>query len=59
MQGKHKDFWSGTHKHVNFNLSELMLFCKCVVVVDHGEENYPAAPAGIRTRDLSVTSPAL
>ena len=24
-----------------------------------GEENYPAAPAGIRTRDLSITSPAL
>ena len=27
--------------------------------VDPGEENSPAAPAGIRTRDLSVTSPAL
>ena len=27
--------------------------------VDRGEENYPAAPAGIRTRDLSNTSPAL
>ena len=27
--------------------------------VDHGEENSPAAPAGIRTRDLSITSPAL
>ena len=27
--------------------------------VDSGEENSPAAPAGIRTRDLSVTSPAL
>ena len=27
--------------------------------VDPGEENDPAAPAGIRTRDLSVTSPAL
>ena len=26
---------------------------------DPGEENSPAAPAGIRTRDLSVTSPAL
>ena len=24
-----------------------------------GEENTPAAPAGIRTRDLSITSPAL
>ena len=24
-----------------------------------GEENSPAAPAGIRTRDLSITSPAL
>ena len=27
--------------------------------VDPGEENSPAAPAGIRTRDLSITSPAL
>ena len=27
--------------------------------VDTGEENSPAAPTGIRTRDLSVTSPAL
>ena len=27
--------------------------------VDPGEENAPAAPAGIRTRDLSFTSPAL
>ena len=27
--------------------------------VDHGEENSPAAPARIRTRDLSITSPAL
>ena len=27
--------------------------------VDPGEENSPAVPAGIRTRDLSVTSPAL
>ena len=24
-----------------------------------GEENSPAVPAGIRTRDLSITSPAL
>ena len=28
-------------------------------IVDHGEENSPAAPAGIRTRDLSIMSPAL
>ena len=27
--------------------------------IDPGEENSPAAPAGIRTRDLSITSPAL
>ena len=27
--------------------------------VDPGEENSPAAPAEIRTRDLSITSPAL
>ena len=27
--------------------------------VDPGEENSPAAPAGTRTRDLSITSPAL
>ena len=27
--------------------------------VDHGEENSPAAPAGTRTRNLSITSPAL
>ena len=27
--------------------------------IDPGEENSPAAPAGIRTRDLLVTSPAL
>ena len=27
--------------------------------VDPGEENSPAAPAGIGTRDLSATSPAL
>ena len=26
---------------------------------DPGEENSPAAPAGIRTRDLSIASPAL
>ena len=26
---------------------------------DPGEENSPAAPAGIRTRDLSIMSPAL
>ena len=26
---------------------------------DPGEENSPAAPAGIRTGDLSITSPAL
>ena len=27
--------------------------------VDPGEENSPAIPAGIRTRDLSITSPVL
>ena len=27
--------------------------------VDPGEENSPSAPAGIRTRDLSIKSPAL
>ena len=27
--------------------------------VDSGEENSPAVPAGIQTRDLSITSPAL
>ena len=27
--------------------------------VDPEEENSPAAPAGTRTRDLSITSPAL
>ena len=27
--------------------------------VDPGEENSPTAPAGIRTRDLSITSPTL
>ena len=27
--------------------------------VDPGEENSPAVPAGIRTRDLSITNPAL
>ena len=27
--------------------------------VDPGEGNSPAAPAGMRTRDLSITSPAL
>ena len=27
--------------------------------VDPGEENSPAAPAWIRTRDLSITNPAL
>ena len=27
--------------------------------VDSGEENSPSAPAGIRTRNLSITSPAL
>ena len=27
--------------------------------VDTGEENSPAAPAGTRTRDLSITSPSL
>ena len=27
--------------------------------VDPGEENSPAAPAGIRSRDLLITSPAL
>ena len=27
--------------------------------VDPGKENSPAAPAGIQTRDLSITSPAL
>ena len=27
--------------------------------VDHGEENYPAAPAGTRTRDLPIMSPTL
>jgi len=27
--------------------------------VDPGEENSPTAPAGTRTRDLSVTSPTL
>ena len=27
--------------------------------VNPGEENSPAAPAGIRTRDLSITIPAL
>ena len=26
--------------------------------VDSEEENYPAAPAGIRTRNLSIASPA-
>ena len=28
-------------------------------IVDSREENSPAAPAGIRTHDLSVMSPAL
>ena len=32
---------------------------KSLQKVDPGEENSPAAPAGIRTRDLSITSPAL
>ena len=27
--------------------------------VDPGKEKFPPAPAGIRTRDLSITSPAL
>ena len=27
--------------------------------LDYGEENSPAAPAGIRTRNLSITSPTL
>ena len=27
--------------------------------VDFGAENFPAAPAGIQTHNLSVTSPAL
>ena len=27
--------------------------------VDPGEENFPASPAGIRTCDLSIMSPAL
>ena len=27
--------------------------------IDHGEENSPAVPAGIRTRDLSIASPSL
>ena len=27
--------------------------------MDSGEENSPASPAGIRTRSLSITSPAL
>ena len=27
--------------------------------IDPREENYPAAPVGTRTRDLSITSPAL
>ena len=29
------------------------------VSTESREENSPAAPAGIRTRDLSITSPAL
>ena len=29
-----------------------------IIIIDDREENSPAAPAGIRTRDLSVTSPA-
>ena len=32
---------------------------KSAQIVDPGEENSPAAPAGTRTRDVSVTSPAL
>ena len=32
---------------------------ECAQKVDPGEENYAAAPARIRTRDLSITSPAL
>ena len=27
--------------------------------IDPGEDNSPAVPAGIRTRDLSITSPVL
>ena len=33
--------------------------CQSAQKVDPGEENSPTAPAGIRTRDLSITSPAL
>ena len=32
---------------------------KSAQTVDPGEENSPAAPTGIGTRDLSITSPAL
>ena len=58
--------------HLRFGQSGRGLLCATAVTrgwngyrklsaqkVDTGEENSPAAPAGIRTRDLSITSPAL
>ena len=41
--------WGGTDTEIRVSTEK----------VDPGEENSPAAPAGIRTSDLSVTSPAL
>ena len=47
--------------HIFFFLLCPCLYLKNQVIqkVDPEEENTPTAPAGIRTRDLSVMSPAL
>ena len=46
--------------HIFFFAVSLSLFKNQVIQkVDPEEENSPTAPAGIRTRDLSVMSPAL
>ena len=44
--------------HLRFGQNDRGLLCATAVVA-YGEENSPAAPAGIRTSDLSITSPAL
>ena len=62
--------WPGSHAHRQFDTSYRLLITEVTRgwnrhriesahKVNSGEENYPAASAGIRTRNLSITSLAL
>ena len=49
----------GVTCHLHFWQNDQSLYMPLWYKVNSGEENFPTAPARIRTRNLSITSPAL